>query len=69
MVKKKIAQSGSLDKLREMLNEFYYTDSIALHPISDKQYSVHNSKGIISGATVEVSKRRGMIRYTFYWTE
>lgn len=69
MAKKKIAQSGSLDKLREMINQFYYTNSITLHPISDKEWSVHNSKGVIPGAIVEASKRRGMIRYTFYWID
>jgi hypothetical protein len=47
-----LGTSPSIERMVSIIEKFYYSKSISLVPVNDKEYSVHNSKGQIKGVNV-----------------
>ena len=51
-VNQTLATSPSIERMLNVIEKFYYSKTISLVPVNDKEYLVHNSKGLIKGVNV-----------------
>ena len=55
--KKLIGSAGSLEDIQKAISKWYYSD-VTLKQVNDKEWEVHNSKGLIDGVKVTLKKGR-----------
>jgi hypothetical protein len=47
-----LGTSPSIERMVSLIEKFYYSKTISLVPVNDKEYLIHNSKGVIKGVNV-----------------
>ena len=58
---KLIGSSTSLEGVRKLISEYWYSSSIRLEPISLSEWNIYNAKGLVNG--FKVMKRNGRFRF------
>ena len=56
---KLLGSAPTLDRLKELLSNYFYTDiKLSVNPANNGQWQVSNSKGIIPGCRVIIKSNR-----------
>jgi len=61
---KKLASSGDLEGITKMISKYWYSNNITLTPLSDKEWSVSNAKGLVNGFHVIKKGNKYIFEYT-----
>jgi len=51
-INRTLATSPSIERMLNIIENFYYSKTISLVPVNDKEYLIHNSKGVVKGVNV-----------------
>ncbi len=54
---KKLATSPTLEGIKKLIGQYFYSPNIVLTPISDNEWSVANLKGILNYKVILKNKR------------
>lgn len=55
---KLLGSASSEEGIINLINKFWYTNSVKLEPIDNKSWKVHNSKGVVNGFIVKLKSGR-----------